>query len=251
MSSERQALEEKSPWWGEHLHRYHEAAKEVRRTDCLLDLACGTGFGTNLLAEHTDGMVIGGDLAPSAIEESREHWSRANLEFRVLDGVAIAFEDSHFDKLVSFETIEHTTKYREMLAEFSRVLKPGGSAFISTPNFPINSPRGLATNPYHTQEFEYDELLGVLSEAFDTVRILGQHYKRYRYDRGLNYSLARLAERTMYWRGVRKLPIALQDKVISTLIDKPMYPSREDYEMTASEDEIRTCKTFFAICEKR
>lgn len=35
------------------------------------------------------------------------------------------------------------------------------------------------------------------------------------------------------------------------LIDKPMYPLHEDYEMTASEAEILTCKTFFAICEKR
>lgn len=125
MSSERQALEEKSPWWGEHLHRYHEAAKHVTRTDSLLDLAFGTGFGTNLLAEHTEGMVIGGDLAASAIEESRKHWSRANLEFKVLDGVELLFEDAHFDKLVSFETIEHTERYREMLAEFCRVLKPG------------------------------------------------------------------------------------------------------------------------------
>ena len=177
MSSERQALEEKSPWWGEHVHRYHEAAKEVRRTDCLLDLACGTGFGTNILAEHTAGMVVGGDLAPSAIEESRRHWSRANLEFKILDGVDIGFEDGHFNKIVSFETIEHTALYREMLAEFARVLKPGGTAFISTPNFPVNSPSGVVTNPYHAQEFEYDELLGVLSEAFDTVRVLGQQYK--------------------------------------------------------------------------
>lgn len=187
MSSERQALEQKSPWWGEHLHRYHEAAKAVLRTDCLLDLACGTGFGTNILAEHTEGMVIGGDVDLSAIEECREHWNRANLEFRVQDGVAIVFEDAFFDKLISFETIEHTARYREMLAEFNRVLKPGGTAFISTPNFPINSPSGVLTNPYHTQEFEYDELLGLLNEAFDRVRILGQQYKRYRYNRGLNY----------------------------------------------------------------
>ncbi len=251
MSSERQALEQKSPWWGEHLHRYHEAAKTVLRTDCLLDLACGTGFGTNILAEHTEGMVIGGDVDPSAIEECREHWNLANLEFRVQDGVAIVFEDAFFDKLVSFETIEHTARYREMLAEFNRVLKPGGTAFISTPNFSINSPSGVLTNPYHTQEFEYDELLGLLSKAFDRVRILGQQYKRYRYNRGLNYSLARVAERSMYVRGVRKLPMRLQDKVISMLIDKPMYPWSEDYEMTTTEEEILTCRTFFAICEKR
>lgn len=43
----------------------------------------------------------------------------------------------------------------------------------------------------------------------------------------------------------------LQDKVISMLIDKPMYPLSDDYEMTTTEEEILTCKTFFAICEKR
>ena len=133
MSSERQALEQKSTWWGEHLHRYHEAAKAVLRTDSLLDLACGTGFGTNILAEHTEGMVIGGDVDPSAIEECREQWNRANLEFRVQDGVAIVFEDAFFDKLISFETIEHLEDPERFLGEMRRVLKPNGALLISTP----------------------------------------------------------------------------------------------------------------------
>src|SRR5258705_1094653 len=176
MSSERQLLDPEDPWWGEHVHRYKEVLSVVKKEDVILDLACGTGFGSDILAEHTEGEVIGGDIAEEAIEECNKNWKRPQLRFRVLDGTRLTYESNYFDKIVSFETIEHTTEYERMLREFWRVLKPGGIAFISTPNFPINSPSGKVLNPYHTQEFTYDELKGVLGNIFADVTIKGQKY---------------------------------------------------------------------------
>src|SRR5687767_14487085 len=126
MSSERQPVESSGRWWGEHIHRYNEALLLINPNDIVLDIACGTGFGTDIIAGKTAGKVTGGDIAPEAIEECRAHWKKPNLEFRVLDGTRLDFPDNYFDKIVSFETIEHTARYREMAAEFARVLKPGG-----------------------------------------------------------------------------------------------------------------------------
>lgn len=249
MSSERQAINKQSPWWGEHVHRYDEVIKELNNHDKILDIACGTGFGSDLLAAKTKGEVIGGDIDKEAILECQGRWDKYNLQFKVLDGTNLDFDDQYFDKVVSFETIEHTTKYKEMLAEFARVLKPNGIAFISTPNFPINSPTGVVTNPYHTQEFVYNELKQILEEAFSSVVIYGQKYIRY--DTGGNGTNAgKIVESILYQRGVRKLPISFQDTIMNAISGNPMYPKRDDYEMVTELPSINKCKTFFAVCKK-
>jgi len=248
MSSERQAINIQSPWWGEHVHRYDEVVKEINSTDTILDIASGTGYGSNLLAEHTNGEVIGGDIDNTAILECRSSWNKPNLKFKVLDGTKLDFENHSFDKVVSFETIEHTTEYRKMLAEFSRVLKPNGVAYISTPNFLINSPSGVVTNPFHTQEFVYNEFKEILDEAFNNIVIYGQKYIRYD-NEGKGTAVGKQMELLLYQRGVRKIPIGIQDALMKIVSGNPMYPKRNEYKMVDKLSSIEKCKTFFAICK--
>jgi hypothetical protein len=59
-----------------------------------------------------------------------------------------------------------------------------------------------------------------------------------------------MAENFMYLRGIRKLPLSLQNAVMKMLISKPMYPLADDYALTGEMDEITKCKTFFAVCRK-
>jgi ubiquinone/menaquinone biosynthesis C-methylase UbiE len=248
MSSERQLLEPNDPWWGEHLHRYNEVLPHLSASDAILDIACGTGFGSDILARHTKGTVIGGDIAADAISECTKNWQRPNLQFAVLDGTKLSYPDGYFDKIVSFETIEHTTEYRKMLKEFYRVLKPGGIAFISTPNFPINSPSGKVTNPYHTQEFTYPELDTILKEVFPQVEITGQKYSRY--DNGKTNSFGKFIEWGFNIIGVRKLPYAIKNGVAKFFIKKTFYPGADDFTMVKDMPAIVKCKTFFCICRK-
>jgi ubiquinone/menaquinone biosynthesis C-methylase UbiE len=248
LAAERKQLDEQSPWWGEHLHRYYEAVKYLKGDEKILDLACGLGFGTAILAENTEGGVIGGDIAEDAIEDSKKYWQRQNLSFTILDGTNLPYADNYFDTLVSFETIEHTTQYRQMLKEFARVLKPDGKALISTPNFLINSPTGKVTNPYHTQEFSYDELVDILKGAFGEVTILGQQYTRYKV-KSFRNRVGQFFERFLLQRGIRKIPISLQDALMKTLVNRPIYPEAQDYDMVEASEEVLKCKTFFAICQ--
>ena len=123
MSSERQEINKVSPWWGEHLHRYEEILKSLTGNETILDIACGSGFGTHLLSTSSTGQVYGGDLSSEAINLCQKTWNKDNLSYEIMDGTQLKFEDNYFDVVVSFETIEHTTKFNEMIQELKRVVK--------------------------------------------------------------------------------------------------------------------------------
>jgi SAM-dependent methyltransferase len=194
-------------------------------------------------------MVIGGDIAADAINECSVTWKKANLSFAILDGTKLPYNENYFDKIVSFETIEHTTKYKEMLQEFQRVLKPDGIAFISTPNFPVSSPTGKLLNPYHTQEFTYKELKTILGEIFRTVKITGQKYSRY--DDGRVSKIGKLIYSFFNIIGIRKYtPYSVKNRIALFFTKKPFYPIPQDFTLVSDEENILKCKTFFCICRK-
>jgi ubiquinone/menaquinone biosynthesis C-methylase UbiE len=250
MSSERQIDNENNPWWGEHLHRYEIALKYISANDVVLDLACGNGFGTSLLSRHSKNKVIGGDISAETIAYCKQKWkSSGNLHFQLIDGTNSKFSSDYFDSVVSFETIEHTTQYMDMLKEFNRITKKGGTVILSTPNKKISSPDGIVRNPYHTQEFLYDELSGILNTVFDEVKLYGQKYVRYE-RKTLRNKLGSLVEKVLYTKGIRKLPIPIQDFIMKRMIGKQMYPTSADYDIVTEKKEVLKCKTFFAICKK-
>ncbi len=245
MSSERQLDDTNNPWWGEHLHRYEVAANLLPKKDSeLLDIACGSGFGSNYLAKLGH-KVIGADLSEDTIKDCIGKFDNKEISFRVIDGTKMDFDDHVFDAVISFETIEHTTQYQQMLNEFKRVVKKDGLIIISTPNFLINSPGGKLLNPYHTQEWIYEDLLELLNSTFSSVKIFGQEYSRYKNKHSFRYKAAKLIELFLYCRGIRKLPVSLQDTLMKLLIRQPMYPLSSNYIMTDNVDEIKKCKTFF------
>jgi ubiquinone/menaquinone biosynthesis C-methylase UbiE len=250
MSSERQLLESNNRWWGEHVHRYGEALRYIDKNDIVLDIACGTGFGTDILAAHTSNKTIGGDISQEAIEECRKEWNRSNMEFQVLDGTAMKFPDHYFDKIVSFETIEHTTSYRKMLAEFARVLKPGGMLILSTPNAAITSPDGVIGNPYHTQEFRLEELKNLLGEAFSKYSMYGQRYCRYD-KKSVSKTVGFLLEKLFLSFGIRKLPYSWRSGFMKLLTGLPLYPRPEDFLLETDENKIKhQSPVLFAVCKK-
>jgi ubiquinone/menaquinone biosynthesis C-methylase UbiE len=250
MSSERQPVESSGRWWGEHIHRYNEALQLIQPGDTVLDIACGTGFGTDMIAAKTSGKVVGGDIAAEAIEECRGHWKRSNMEFKVLDGTHLAFPDGYFDKVVSFETIEHTPKYREMAAEFARVLKPGGLLILSTPNRAVSSPDGVIVNPYHIQEFTVDELTEILTRNFADVKLTGQRYARY--DKGGAWrGTGKFFEKLFLSFGIRKLPYNWRSGFMKIFFGYPLYPRDTDFVLEQDPARIRKeCYVQFAVCKK-
>jgi 2-polyprenyl-3-methyl-5-hydroxy-6-metoxy-1,4-benzoquinol methylase len=249
MSEERKSLNVNDPWWGEHIHRYKIILPFIRKTDVILDLACGSGYGTNMLAGQTEQTVIGGDISEEAIDKCNATWKKSNLFFKKSDGTRLEFDDNYFDKIVSFETIEHTTEYKKMLLEFKRILKPGGRLFLSTPNRQITSPDGIIKNPYHTQEFSFDQLKEMV-QIFSMAEVRGQQFIKFD-KKGFKNRKNKMVINFLLMRGVRKIPFSLRQRMVKALTGLALYPADSDFILTGNENDIKNkCPVLFAICKK-
>ncbi len=250
MSQERIEDSIDTPWWGEHDQRYVEALKHINQNFAILDIACGNGFGTYKLYEQTRNIVIGGDVSDEALQyckmKYQKYLKKDIFDFRKLDATALDFKDNAFDAVVSFETIEHIADYNKVIAEFKRVLKPGGILLLSTPNIAASSPDGIILNPYHLKEFTYEELNSLLS-SFSTHTIGGQQYIRYK---NKNFRIALLTERFLYQRGIRRLSSGIKNSIMRSFGISNFYPVSNDYEIVWSYEEVIKCLTFFAVCKK-
>ncbi len=151
-----------------HLTRYRWAATLMsgRR---VLDAGCGVGYGTQMLAAAGASEAVGLDLAAEIVERARAGAGEAT-RFVVGDLLELPLEDGGFDAVVSFEAIEHVAEPERALAEFARVLAPGGLLFVSTPNSEVSE----GNNPHHLRELTPSELEQILGDLFAEVRVLRQ-----------------------------------------------------------------------------
>jgi len=151
--------------WYEHWHRYHFAAPIVAGRD-VLDIACGTGYGSALLAQHA-ARVTGADLAQPAIDHARARYAAVpNLQFRQADCAALPFPDASFDAVVSFETLEHIAAQEAFLDEVRRVLRPAGLLVLSCPNKVEYTDKRGVPNEFHVRELYRDELAALINARF-------------------------------------------------------------------------------------
>ncbi len=159
--------------WHEHWHRYHFAAPLVAGLE-VLDVACGEGYGSALLATRA-ATVIGADIAEAALDHARARYAgTANLGFRQADCAALPFADASFDAVVSFETIEHIVAQEPFLDEIRRVLRPGGLLILSCPNKTEYSDRLGVTNEFHVRELYRGELAALVGSRFAHAVWYGQ-----------------------------------------------------------------------------
>jgi SAM-dependent methyltransferase len=90
--------------------------------------------------------------------------------------VHLPFPDGHFDYLISMEGIEHVQDRHKVLAEFRRVLKPGGTLLISTPNLlSLRARLAYARAGPRTFKAHLDEYTGVWGRSPDGTRLYHGH----------------------------------------------------------------------------
>jgi SAM-dependent methyltransferase len=92
----------------------------------VLDVACGSGGISALLAKETGAKVVGIDNDPRAIASARDR-DAPGCEFHVFDAnEPLPFEDGSFDAVFSNDSVHHLRNRRATLREWSRVLSDGG-----------------------------------------------------------------------------------------------------------------------------
>jgi SAM-dependent methyltransferase len=152
-----------------HLRRYELACEHARGARAL-DCACGTGYGSAFLAEVGGARsVVGVDVDPRAVEYARRRHTRDGVRFLAADALSTGLPDASVDLVASFETIEHLEDDgpARLVAEFDRVLTPGGVLIVSTPN--LGGPTA-----YHHQSLSAGELVGVVRTRLTIEHALGQ-----------------------------------------------------------------------------
>ncbi len=145
--------------WGEHMHHgYYALGEDASRKDrvqaqidlievllawsgvmraCqVLDVGCGIGGSSRLLAARFGAEVSGITLSPVQAQRATERSSEAGLagrtRFLVADALATPFADAQFDLVWSLESGEHMPDKRAFLQECYRVLRPGGRLVLAT-----------------------------------------------------------------------------------------------------------------------
>lgn len=152
----------------DHIERYKFAARFVKAKR-VLDIACGSGYGSSLLAISGAREVIGVDISKVAISYANSYYPRRNIRFIVSD--LLAFQTTKkFDVVVCFETLEHIKHDKQALRLLHSSLRPNGILLISTPNRPVYSPENrLVTdkphNKFHAREYAVYELITLLSSV--------------------------------------------------------------------------------------
>ena len=141
----------------------------------VLDAACGTGYGSAMLAE-TAQSVVGVDVAGDAIDYARQHFGSPKIHFAQSDCLALPLPAGHFELVVAFEIIEHLDNAAAFLAELRRVLDQSGLLILSTPNRLYYTDDRQEINPFHVREFSYAEFEEILRPLFPHRAILFENH---------------------------------------------------------------------------
>lgn len=127
-----------APW--HRLVRQHLQPARDLAGKRVLEIGCGRGGFACWLASQParPAELVAADFAATAVQKGREFAARQGLggiRWETGDIQALAYPTASFDTVISCETIEHVPEPRRALAELTRVLKPGGRLFLTTPNY--------------------------------------------------------------------------------------------------------------------
>jgi SAM-dependent methyltransferase len=157
-------------WFRRHLAVYEWIAERAAGQR-VADLACGEGYGSDVLA-GTAAEVVGVDANPEAFEHARLRYQRPNLRF---ERTLVERFDEPCDVIVFLQTIEHIADPAALLDRFA-ALAP--ISYVSTPNRLTLAPEGAekSDNPWHLREYTAQEYRELLEPRFAQVQILGVHH---------------------------------------------------------------------------
>jgi 2-polyprenyl-3-methyl-5-hydroxy-6-metoxy-1,4-benzoquinol methylase len=150
----------------QRLFKAYVVAKEYVNGD-VLEVGCGEGRGVELLLQQSRSFTAV-DKIESLIQALTMKFPQGkfmSMNIPPLGGL----KDNAYDYVVSFQVIEHIDDDKLFLKELHRVLRPGGTALLTTPNRKMS----LTRNPWHIREYLPHELESLASTIFSSVQMKG------------------------------------------------------------------------------
>ncbi len=114
---------------------------QIRDGSDILEVACGTGvLLSQLVPLDPHGKITGIDLSPAMLKKAHQRLAEirsGNTQIFTGNALELEFEDETFDLLVNNFMVDllPESKFNRIASEFYRVLKPGGTAVVSTFSF--------------------------------------------------------------------------------------------------------------------
>ncbi|SCW55998.1 Methyltransferase domain-containing protein [Paenibacillus tianmuensis] len=153
----------------EHIARYYFAAPYVKGR--VLDIACGTGYGSHMTAKERKREVteiVAVDNDEETLRYAKREYHHQKVTYVQGDATDSGLPErlGLFDTILSFETIEHLKDDRTFTDNLYRMLKPGGILVLSSP---FGRGRGMPTSePFHVHQLtpsEFEELFTGFAEV--------------------------------------------------------------------------------------
>lgn len=220
----------------------------------VLEVGCGEGRGIDLIIDKCKSYTAIDKIEP-VIDQLRKKYPFGKFLSGNIPPLT-QFSDNSFDRIFSFQVIEHIGDDHLFLSEINRILKPGGIALITTPN----RPRSLSRNPWHTREYTAQELSDLAKKYFSGVEMKGitgnekiqQYYERNKksVDRIMRFDVLDLQHKLP--ASVLRVPYELlnrfnRNKLKDTADELVRSIRNEDYLLT---DAAETALDLFLIAKK-
>ncbi|PYJ30786.1 MAG: hypothetical protein DMF24_09380 [Verrucomicrobia bacterium] len=107
-------------------------SRHLRPGMSVLELGCGTGYFTRELA-RSGADVVAIDVSPDLLEIAKANSSAPNVRYEIQNAYALTYPDGVFDSVVGSSVLHHL-EIEEAVREIYRVLKPGGTIYLTEPN---------------------------------------------------------------------------------------------------------------------
>jgi SAM-dependent methyltransferase len=228
-------IEEENYWFRRHEAAYEAVLPWITGAD-VIEAGAGEGYGAALLAGPAR-RVFALDYDASAAAHAARTYPRISVARANL--AALPVRSGIADAVVNLQVIEHLWDQPQFIAECARVLRPGGTLIVTTPNRLTFSPgQDTPQNPFHTRELDAGELTELLDPQFKVVRMYGVHHgpRLTRMDRNFGgITAVQLATPPAEWsRGLRRAVASVRTS-----------------DFTITEDRIGESLDLFAVAIKR
>ena len=158
-----------------HYKRYEFASGLLSVEDIVGDMACGSGYGSMMLLNKCK-EVVGYDIDKMTIEEIQKRYVNPNIHFFEKNLLHVT-DKNKFDKIISFETIEHFTpeEINILIPIFHKALKDDGKLIFSTP---YNQVENEFSRVFHrTFYIKEDSIKRMLTGYFEVESFQYQDYE--------------------------------------------------------------------------
>lgn len=199
-----------------HVFSYEYASSLLKGKTNALEIGCGEGYGVEILARCVKKLTAV-DRDRDAVDHASGTYKLPNVSFVCTAGASLPFPDGHFDAVSCLQVIEHIDDDRAFAVELHRLLSPGGTAVIITPNRDYRLiPGQKPWYRHHVREYSPAQLRDLLAAAGFRVELfsLEESDAVYEIERGV----AQLASRLARWDTLdlaRFVPYAVRRRIIS------------------------------------